>query len=98
MQQALIIIGILLLIFWLVCISNILTRKDIDEHLRLLWLIVLLVSPIPGVIIYLTYGPKEEAKEIAENADLSHPIACAECGAEISAEADTCNHCGWTYK
>ena len=57
----LIIIGIIL-IYWGFIIAtgiSILKRRDITLSSRLLWIIILLIAPLIGIIIYNFYGQPE---------------------------------------
>jgi hypothetical protein len=48
-----------ILIYWLLIITtgiSILKRSDISLTSRLLWIIILLIAPLIGIILYRLYG------------------------------------------
>lgn len=90
------VILIVALIIWGAALIGLCSRRDIDVHTKITWLVVILIFHALGAIVYFIFSPKEEPAEIGE--DLSSPSTCMECGAAILAGEDSCNKCGWSYK
>jgi predicted membrane channel-forming protein YqfA (hemolysin III family) len=89
------------LIIWGIALVGLCSRRDIDVHSKISWLVVILVLNIVGAIIYFIFSPEvkkvEQTKVILKD-DTSHPSTCMICTNEIFPGEDTCRVCGWTYK
>jgi hypothetical protein len=96
MNTPILLISFLSVIIWAVALIGLCSRRDIDVHSKISWVVVLLVFHGLGAIIYFIFSPKETPTEIGE--DLSSPSSCMQCDTAIPSGEDTCQNCGWTYK
>jgi hypothetical protein len=90
---------VLWMLVWLVVLGAALARKDLDPVTRLTWVLVIIMVPFFGVVLYWILGPKQQASA-ARPAEISasEPIGCIACGTEMPAGASGCPKCGWSYE
>jgi hypothetical protein len=50
------------LLVWVVVLGVILTRKDLDPVTRLTWVLVVILVPVAGILLYLFLSPAREFK------------------------------------
>lgn len=54
------------LIIWLAAVVSLCSRRDIEIHSKLTWVVTVLILNILGAIVYFIFGPRH-APEPAEN-------------------------------
>ena len=89
------------LIIWGIALIGLCSRRDIDVHDKISWLVVVLVFNTIGAIIYFIFSPRvkrQEEDKIVVIDDTSSPSTCMRCATEILPGEDTCKECGWTYR
>ena len=87
---------VLWMLVWLVVLGTSLARKDLDPVTRLTWVLVIIMVPFFGVLLYWILGPKPQVR--TEKIAPSEAIECVSCGAVIPPGASTCPKCGWSYE
>ncbi len=92
-------VGLWLLV-WLVVLATALSRKDFDPITRLTWVLVIILVPVFGVLLYWVVGPSRPpvSSDQIQNERTDKPSTCVTCGTTISAGSTVCPKCGWTYK
>lgn len=51
-----IILGILLLAIWIWAIIDIIRRPELNDLMKVIWMVVVIAFPFVGVILYLIFG------------------------------------------
>lgn len=82
-------------IAWLVVLASALLRSDLDPVTRLTWVLVIILVPIFGVILYCFIGPKRPL--VPKQAPAREPTTCMSCGGNIPNDQSVCSNCGWSY-
>jgi hypothetical protein len=82
-------------LLWVVVLANALARKDFDPVTRVTWVLVIILVPFFGVLLYWVIAPKQPCQSARDFLD--EPTTCAPCGTAIPAGATHCPKCGWTY-
>jgi hypothetical protein len=82
-------------IVWLLVLSVALARKDFDPVTRLTWVLVIILVPFFGVLLYAVVAPKQPRERESDCA--GQPVNCVSCGTTIAAGATKCPSCGWSY-
>jgi hypothetical protein len=99
------ILTILWLVISLVVLAGALSRKDIDPVTRLTWVLVIILVPVFGVVLYggIAVAPNMRAPKGASLKDYqdenysNQPTVCITCKTTIPAGATACPKCGWSY-
>ena len=89
------------LIIWGIALVGLCSRRDIEIHNKISWLVTILVLNVVGAIFYFIFSVEvkklKQTKVILKD-DTSLPSTCIICASEILQGEDTCRKCGWTYK
>ena len=69
---------IILVVIWATALIGLCSRRDIDVHTKISWLVVVIVLQFIGAIIYFLFGPKSEPErielpEVPEDSEPIHP-------------------------
>ncbi len=80
---------------WLIVLAGVLTRKDMEPIQQLMWVLVIILVPFFGVLLYWTMAPNAPTQ--AQTRDYANePTVCVQCGAVIKAGSNACSKCGWS--
>lgn len=97
-------------IVWLVGLGRALLRKDLDPVTLLMWVLVIILVPLFGLLLYWVIGPEiklnavrsasgtvsmKEQNTLTRDTDV--PSDCVRCNTVIAAGSTICPKCGWTY-
>ena len=58
------IIPLILSVVWVIALVNLCSRRDIDVHSKISWVVIVVVLHFIGAIIYFIWGPKSETKKV----------------------------------
>lgn len=90
---------------WVVVLGWVLARKDMQPITQLMWVLVIILVPVFGLMLYCIIGPERTtapslpaAPAPQPHARKSEPIECMQCHSMIPADATICTKCGWSYK
>jgi len=81
---------------WLLVLATALSRRDLDPVTRLTWVLVIILVPVFGVLVYWVVAPKAPSE--VQPAAVLEPTTCVECGMSIPSGATVCPKCGWSYE
>ena len=85
-------------IAWGMALIGLCSRRDIDVHSKISWLVVILVFHGIGAILYFLFSSNREPEDLDSTDDIYAPTTCMQCGSEIPAGKDICDNCKWSYK
>ena len=103
---------ILWIIVWLVALAGALKRNDLDPVTKLTWVLVIILIPVFGLVLYWLITPSPSAqsevsiprpsgslpkKDYQDEKYQNEPIVCVTCKTTIPAGATACPKCGWSY-
>lgn len=86
---------------WLLVLATALSRKDLDPVTRLMWVLVIILVPIFGVLLYWFVAPhaarKPHQKDLAPppNDSTISVMMCPHCETTIPPGSSRCPNCGW---
>jgi len=93
------------LIVWIAILGWVLARKDMPPITQLMWVLVIILVPFFGLLLYCIIGPERTAAPSLPVASLPEPparkvesIECMQCQNTIPADSAVCPKCGWSYK
>jgi len=84
-------------IVWLLVLATALARKDLDPVTRLTWVLVIILVPFFGVLLYWLVAPASEVEQEAKKDYTTQATVCVQCGTRIPAASAKCPKCGWSY-
>jgi hypothetical protein len=82
-------------IVWLLVLATALSRKDFDPITRLTWVLVIILVPIFGVVLFWVVAPTAPPEEAPDYTRT--PSSCVQCRTVIPSGDTACPKCGWTY-
>jgi ribosomal protein L40E len=104
---------ILWIIVWLVVLASALSRKDVEPVTKLTWILVIILVPVFGVVLYWVVAPAPplalqdpsspcasgtvSGKDYQDENYRNQPTVCIMCKTTIPAGATACLKCGWSY-
>ncbi len=81
-------------ILWLVALVDII-RSDFTGNNKVIWLLIVLLVPLIGMILYFPIGRKQKIdKNLTAAMSVDGDKFCTACGKEIKARAEICPECG----
>jgi hypothetical protein len=86
--------GLLAGLFWFFVLASALSRQDLEPVTKLMWVFVIVATPVLGALLYLFIAPRAPD---AEGSYMGAASTCAACRATIPAGSSVCPKCGWTY-
>ena len=82
-------------LLWVAVLAVALGRTDFEPVTRLTWVLVIILVPFFGVLLYWAVAPKQPRERAKDFTD--QPTTCVPCGTTIPAGATRCPKCGWAY-
>ncbi len=83
-------------IVWLTALISLLSRRDIDIHDKVTWVVVVLLLNGLGGLIYFLFAPPSTITEERRDS-MAEETQCILCKSVIPVGTDRCPKCGWTY-
>jgi len=80
-------------VLWIIALVDII-KSEYTANNKIIWLLMVLLLPILGAILYLLIGKKQKVPYSNVNTNGTGKKFCSDCGEELSIRAELCPKCG----